>query len=249
MLNYVNKSIIRQKSIARHLKSCMFAALLLNEYFYMKVVSLVLVYLKLSFIFSILGLGNLDENTPTEIRKTEQNTANQESESKQWNQYYEEAIAEIKKHEGFANGEPYSCPAGHKTIGYGHVILKTDSFPAQITKQEADRLLRKDFNKAMRAAERLTDLTGNKKIAVAHFIFAKGVGRFMRSNLRQLVNNNKPIDNEILKWCYYTKPNGTKVKSEYSYRIRVWELDMYTRNDAPLNFVQQINYHLFLAMN
>ncbi len=55
----------------------------------MKVVSLVLVSLKLSFIFSILGLDNLDENTPIEIRKTEQNTANQESESKQWNQYYE----------------------------------------------------------------------------------------------------------------------------------------------------------------
>ncbi len=129
------------------------------------------------------------------------------------------------------------------------MVLKTDSFPAQITQQEADRLLRKDFNKAIRAAERLTDLTGNKKIAVAHFIFAKGVGRFMRSNLRQMVNNHQPIDNEILKWCYYTKPNGTKVKSEYSYRIRVWELEMYKRNDAPLNLVQQVNNHLFLAMN
>ncbi len=142
---------------------------------------------------------------------------------------YEEAIKFIKDHEGFAGGKIYIDPAGIKTIGYGHVIMKTDTFTSSITKQQADVLLRKDFEKALKAVERETDLVGYKKIAIAHFIYAKGIGNFVRSKLRNLVLENKPVDEEIKKWCYYRNRSGKPVKSKYSYNIRLWEIEMYNR--------------------
>ena len=159
-----------------------------------------------------------------------------------YQEYYEEAIMFIKDHEGFAKGEKYICPAGYPTIGYGHMIKKGESFPDKISQLEADRLLRKDFNKAIAAVERLTNLEGGQKIAIAHFIFAKGVGRFIRSDLKVIVEQGLPIDQEIQKWCYYTKPNGKRVKSTYSCKIRQWELGMYNRDrvELPLTMGQRI---------
>jgi len=98
---------------------------------------------------------------------------------------YNEAIDYIKKHEGFNGGEIYNDVAGIKTVGHGHVILDTDTFTTTMSKETADRLLRKDFEKAIKAAERETNLTGYKKIAIAHFIFAKGVG-----NLEKVILKN-----------------------------------------------------------
>lgn len=144
-----------------------------------------------------------------------------------WDLYYEATIQYIKEHEGFNNGYAYHCAAGYKTIGYGHVIKEGEVFPDRITEEQADELLRKDFETALKLVEANTDLEGNQKLAIAHFIFAKGIGNFLRSTLKKCIDNGEPIDEEILKWCYYTKPDGTKVKSEYSYNIRLWELEMY----------------------
>ncbi len=142
---------------------------------------------------------------------------------------YEEAVEFIKKHEGFAEGEIYIDPSGIKTIGYGHVILKTDTFTGAITEKQAYTLLKKDFDKALKAAERETDLTGYKKIAIAHFIYAKGIGKFIRSDLKKLIIENKSIDEELKKWGVYRDKNGNIVKSKYSYNIRLWEIKMYNR--------------------
>lgn len=150
----------------------------------------------------------------------------------QFQKGYEEAIEQIKIHEGFANGKMYECVAGYKTIGYGHVVLPTDTFESQtISRETAERLLRKDFDKAVRAVERVTDLKGYKKIAIAHFVFAKGIGNFSRSTLKQLIEKGKPIDDELKKWCYYRNTRGEMVRSEWSYKIRLWEIEMYNRED------------------
>lgn len=148
----------------------------------------------------------------------------------QFEKGYEEAIQFIKDHEGFAGGNLYSCPAGHPTIGYGHVILPTDTFHSgTISLETADKLVRNDFDKAVRAVERETDLTGYKKIAIAHFIFAKGIGNFNRSTLKQLILEDKPIDDELKKWCNYRNTKGEWVRSKYAYKIRLWEIEMYNR--------------------
>jgi len=146
-----------------------------------------------------------------------------------WNEEYEKTIEFIKKHEGFANGKVYVCAAGYKTIGYGHKLLPGENF-TQITEKQADSLLRVDFNKALRALDRNITLTGAQRLAMAHFVFAKGIGSFNRSTLKKKILNNESIDNEITKWCYYTNPKGEKVKSEYLLKIRKWELEMYNFN-------------------
>jgi lysozyme len=150
----------------------------------------------------------------------------------QFQKGYEEAIEQIKIHEGFANGKAYECVAGYKTIGYGHVVLPSDTFHSgTISRETADKLLRKDFDKAVRAVERETNLYGYKKIAIAHFVFAKGIGNFINSKLKELIEEGKPIDDELKKWCYYRNTRGEMVRSEWSYQIRLWEIEMYNRTD------------------
>lgn len=145
-----------------------------------------------------------------------------------YERYYEQTIAFIKEHEGFAGGREYECAAGYRTIGYGHVIKQNEIFAERISKKEADRLLRKDFDKALQLAKKHTNnLNDNQLFAIAHFIFAKGVGNFLRSRIKIMIDNGESPIEEFGKWCKYRKPDGTIVKSEYSMNIRKWEAAMY----------------------
>ena len=149
-----------------------------------------------------------------------------------WRSNYEEVIDFIKQHEGFANGRPYRCSAGKLTIGYGHIIQKGEPFPHQISRETADSLLRRDFNRAIRTAEKFTNLKGSRKLAVAHFIFSKGCGAFTKSTLRKEILLNGDTDREFMRWCYYTKPDtNQKVKSKVAERISRWECNMWHKDD------------------
>jgi lysozyme len=144
----------------------------------------------------------------------------------EWNKNYERTIKAIKKHEGYAGGLPYVCPGGHTTIGYGHIIKENETF-TELNEKQADSLLRVDFNKALAAVEASVKLQGNKKLAIAHFVYSKGIGAFNKSELRQKILNGESIDEEIVKHCYYTDRNGLRVKSQHSLKIRKWELCMF----------------------
>ena len=147
----------------------------------------------------------------------------------QFEKGYDEAIEFIKSHEGFAGGKAYYDAAGIKTIGYGHRIKKGEVFPERITQKEAENILRKDFDKAVWYAERESHVTGYKRIVVAHFIYAKGIGNFLRSTFKKKVAANETVDEELKKWCYYRGTDGNMVRSEYIYKIRLWEIEMYNR--------------------
>lgn len=147
----------------------------------------------------------------------------------EWNLNYEKTIQYIKEHEGFAGGKPYICPGGYKTIGYGHVILEDENF-TQLTPAQADSLLRVDFNKALDAVDRTIDIKGNRKLAIAHFVFTRGIGTFIKSPLKTMIENGEDIDDEIVKWCYYTNVKGERVMSQNALNIRNWELKMYKKN-------------------
>lgn len=147
---------------------------------------------------------------------------------KKYLETYRETIEYIKKHEGFI-AYPYYDVAGIKTIGYGHVITDSDSFPDTISRAFAEKILIKDFNMAIKSIERETDLKGNKKLAMAHFVFMMGIGNFLKSRLPKLIKNGKPINTELENWCYYRNPNGKMIRSDYSYRIRLWEIEMYNK--------------------
>ncbi len=198
----------------------------MNFYFKMSIVFLINMFLGPNVIYSDLTEKETDltEIYP-ESRKSERKFVSKY----QFEEGYEEAIRFIKEHEGYAGGKIYVDVAGIRTVGYGHVILDTDTFTNKISKKTADRLLRKDFDKAIRAIERETNLKAYKKIAMAHFVFAKGIGNFTRSSLKKLVEQNKPIDDELKKWCFYRSTSGNMVRSEYSYNIRLWEIKMYNK--------------------
>lgn len=142
---------------------------------------------------------------------------------------YEEAIKFIKKTEGFAGGAIYADVCGISTIGYGHVVLPNDTFTGSISQETADLLVRQDFDKAIKSVESETNLTGYKKIAMAHFIFTRGVGNFSKSNLKKRIMGNLDIREELIRWCFYRSVKGELVRSEHAYNIRLWELEMFNR--------------------
>jgi GH24 family phage-related lysozyme (muramidase) len=86
----------------------------------------------------------------------------------------------IKKHEGFRN-IVYLDSLGKTTIGYGHLITKTDNFiqGKEYSKEELDALFEKDFDIA---CDQAMSLVGDFNICedaigvVIEMIFQLGIG-------------------------------------------------------------------------
>ena len=114
-------------------------------------------------------------------------------------------LALIKQYEGF-RAEPYLCPAGYWTIGYGHVIHDPKDYPYSLTNDEALELLSHDVIKAESAVLRLISvpLTNGQFDALVSFTFNLGAGALQRSTLRRKVNRQDHIDipAELMKWVW-----------------------------------------------
>lgn len=141
-------------------------------------------------------------------------------------------IEKIKQHEGY-RGQKYHTGIATDgwTIGYGHLIKKGEVFPNVISEVDATILLKKDFNAAIKLAQIHSPKLKQDKykyqlLAISSFIFSKGVGNYSRSTLKNLVNNNKPIDTEIIKWSVVRK-NTNKLnyyKNKYKV-VKIKKLD------------------------
>jgi len=107
---------------------------------------------------------------------------------------------------GFESFQPkaYLCPAGYKTIGYGHVIKSHERLPELLTKSEANELLLYDVAAAERAVQRLVgvQLLGCQYDALVSFTFNLGSGALQRSSLRRKVNREEhnEVPRELMKW-------------------------------------------------
>ena len=89
----------------------------------------------------------------------------------------------IRAAEGFAPGL-YLCPAGKKTIGYGHVVRADEHFPGLISRERAEALLVADLAPVetyLSAA--LPNLSQNQFDALASFCFNCGLAAFEKSTL------------------------------------------------------------------
>lgn len=137
--------------------------------------------------------------------------------------WFKSVIEEIKNAEGCILN-PYKCPAGYATIGYGHIILPGEDYWDGISQEKAEEILINDFLKRFKYTN--PNLTYNKRLAITKLIFNIGIGNYSRSKLKQLVNDNKPIDTEIIKWCKY-KNNNKWVKSTHLLKARQFELNLY----------------------
>ncbi len=87
----------------------------------------------------------------------------------------------------------YICPAGKKTIGYGHVILKNDNIIEPINEELAILLLLNDCKIAESCINKYVtvDITPNQFDALVSLIFNVGVKAFRNSKGLIYLNNNE----------------------------------------------------------
>lgn len=144
---------------------------------------------------------------------------------------YKEAIELIKRFEGIMDGDPstvnlnpYLCPAGYWTIGWGHAVLDTYGnnlkgkeskkaaykvYPNGITLDVAKIILEDDVRRfAVYVNDKVkVPLTDNQFSALVSFCFNVGAGNFNKSSLLRLLNekNYSAVPTELKKW---TKGGG-----------------------------------------
>lgn len=116
----------------------------------------------------------------------------------------DKAIELAKKFEGLRL-DPYICPAGFWTVGYGHLCAKNQK---PITKQEADKFLEDDLLIAMSYTLKhcpvLATEDDAKLSAIIDFTFNLGPGRLRSSTLRRRINQKdwSEAKKELMKWVY-----------------------------------------------
>lgn len=185
--------------------------------------------IRLAMIIGMIFLCSFAEapsNTVACIAKAERVfSADIKSLNKEWNKAYAMIVDSIKLHEKFMPN-PYICPGGQKTIGYGHAIKTTDCIAFPLSEQAADSLLKSDLNVAIEYVKRTTKLQHMQLLAMGHFVFCLGSGSFEKSTLKQLVIHEKPIDEELMKWVHIQTKHG-KVASNFLRQIRTMELQIY----------------------
>lgn len=138
--------------------------------------------------------------------------------------YLSKAMEIIKEFEGLRL-KPYYCDAGKLTVGYGHVILKTENY-TQITKAEAIELLLKDlekFNTAMNNCLKV-ELNDNQKSAILSLIFNIGITAFKNSTLLGIINigaKQEQIKIEWMRWVHVKKKFNQGL---YNRRLKEWSI-------------------------
>ena len=114
------------------------------------------------------------------------------------------AINLIKEFESF-RAKAYICPAGYKTIGFGHFLARNDNLE-YIDEQQASALLQQDIKIAENSVNRniKAGLTQRQFDALASFAFNVGSAALQRSTLRQKVNRleHDEVPREFLRWVY-----------------------------------------------
>jgi lysozyme len=119
----------------------------------------------------------------------------------------------IKSFEGLRL-QPYYCPAGLKTIGWGHVIKgDTQQKLESITEEQADQLLEQDMTQAKSTLYRhcRVPLNYSQEGALISFIFNCGAAAFQASTLRQKLLRGEYLlaADEFPKWVH---AGGIKLK-------------------------------------
>jgi len=121
------------------------------------------------------------------------------------------AIEFIRQEEGLRL-TVYLCPAGVKTVGWGHAVEPNDGLDLgdAITEERAAQFLEADIIKAFQSLFRLTcvPLDDTQQIALVSFIFNLGAGRFQASTLRQKINRGEfeAAEEEFGRWIYARDP-------------------------------------------
>lgn len=113
------------------------------------------------------------------------------------------ATAVVGYYEGYRPAA-YVDPVGIVTVCYGHTA--TAELGQQLTAEECEALLRDDLSIAFRAVDRhvKSDLTIERRAALASFTFNVGEGAFQRSTLLRKLNAGDTAGAcaELSRWIY-----------------------------------------------
>lgn len=138
-------------------------------------------------------------------------------------------LALIKRFESFS-ANPYRCPAGKLTIGYGHVISMMDRLIPPITVAQADALLAADLSWVEEDLNALPlPLTQGQFDALASLTYNIGRGAFAGSTLKKrlLAHDMKGAADQFPRWV---RANGKVLIGLVNRRIE--ELRMF-RHETP----------------
>ena len=114
-------------------------------------------------------------------------------------------VESIKSFEGFSPLE-YTCVAGKRTIGYGHVLKPDESYVCGVSEKQAEDLLTRDLSVIEAAVDSAVKvpLKEYQRDALVSFAFNIGVYAFQRSTLLKELNtgNYDKVPQQLLRWVY-----------------------------------------------
>ncbi|MGD0731423.1 MAG: lysozyme [Terracidiphilus sp.] len=131
----------------------------------------------------------------------------------------------LKKSEGFRN-HAYRDVAGFLSIGYGHKVLASESFPNGIDEPEGAALLAGDVRTAVRAVQKLVRvaLTQGQFDALVDFCFNLGQGRLAASALLQDLNRGRynAAAEQMLRWDHAGAEENAGLKARREAEFHLW---------------------------
>lgn len=117
----------------------------------------------------------------------------------------EKGVALIKAFEGFSPLE-YTCVAGKRTIGYGHVLKPDEHYVCGVSEKQAERLLFQDIKSFESAVDDSVKvpLEEYQRDALVCFAFNVGSYAFQHSTLLKELNagNYDQVPKQLLRWVY-----------------------------------------------
>lgn len=140
-----------------------------------------------------------------------------------------------------ANLDPYLCPAGYWTIGYGHVVrdaygrmlrgkqwkdLAFATYPNGITLEDAGALLRDDIAAIIPSLEAIIQvpLNDNQFCALVSLAFNIGVGAFWKSTMLKKLNAGDygAVPKELMRWVRANGKTLAGLKRRREAEAQLW---------------------------
>jgi len=132
----------------------------------------------------------------------------------------------LKRSEGYRN-RVYLDVAGLPTIGYGHRLLHSDSFPNGIDEPQATNLLACDVRDAEQAVQRMVKvpLTQGQFDALVDFTYNLGATRLAASTLLKSLNAGRYDDaaEQLLRWDHAGGREYAALKARREAEVELWQ--------------------------
>lgn len=145
-------------------------------------------------------------------------------------------LIQLSKFEGF-RPSVYTCPAGYKTIGFGHVLKANENY-FNLTRSQAFDLLKSDVDKFANQVENdfyMSQLNDHQRLALVDFAFNLGFTYLKKSALYRYIiiyvknqssfNLNQVADKFLIYYKY--RKNGVLTPSKGLLKRRQYERTLF----------------------